>query len=83
MTAPFDPFAQVWLGYSQALKSTVGGLTLNVDMAATAFLRPGSVSEYLMELLGLRSLDCMKQFHRKKANKAIAGVRARSPPLMI
>jgi hypothetical protein len=32
--------AQVWLGYQQSLRPCETGLTLNVDLAATAFLQP-------------------------------------------
>ena len=31
--------AQVWLGYQQSLRPCESGLTLNVDLAATAFLQ--------------------------------------------
>ena len=33
------PRAQVWLGYQQSLRPCESGLTLNVDLAATAFLQ--------------------------------------------
>lgn len=36
---PISGGAEVWLGYYQSLRATQGGLTLNVDMSAMAFVR--------------------------------------------
>ena len=36
---PMSWCAQVWLGYQQSLRPCESGLTLNVDLAATAFLQ--------------------------------------------
>ena len=38
---------QVWLGYQQSLRPTQGGLLLNVDLAATAFLEVSPVEVML------------------------------------
>ena len=35
--------AQVWLGYQQSLRPVQGALSLNVDLAATAFLEVPSL----------------------------------------
>lgn len=37
--SPISGGAEVWLGYYQSLRATQGGLTLNVDMSAMAFVR--------------------------------------------
>lgn len=39
MPSPISGGAEVWLGYYQSLRATQGGLTLNVDMSAMAFVR--------------------------------------------
>ena len=51
--------AQVWLGYQQSLRPCESGLTLNVDLAATAFLQvqarqpSGDVSKVIHKLATL------------------------------
>lgn len=77
---------QVWLGYQQSLRPSQGGLTLNVDLAATAFLEPQPVIDFLCRAVGLRS---PKDFARltpqqlRTASKAITGIRVRLYSLKI
>lgn len=75
--------AQVWLGYQQSLRPVEMGLSLNVDLAATAFLEARPVVEYLTKPARLRDV---REFERgispvqhKKATKAIMGIMVRSP----
>jgi eukaryotic translation initiation factor 2C len=78
--APFflPPVLQVWLGYQQSLRPSQGGLTLNMDMAATAFLEPRPVIDFLLRAVGLRSPQdfarLTPQQHRA-ASKAITGIK--------
>ena len=69
---------QVWLGYQQSLRPSHAGLTLNVDMAATAFLEPQMVIDFLQKAAGLRSpqeFAHLTPMQHRKATKAITGLR--------
>ncbi|KAK9827384.1 hypothetical protein WJX81_005044 [Elliptochloris bilobata] len=76
---PLGGGAEVWLGYQQSLRPCESGLTLNVDLAATAFLQVQPVHEYLARSAGLRDVRefsrGMTPMQHKKASKAIAGIR--------
>ena len=71
---------QVWLGYTQSLRPTQSGLTLNMDMAATAFLEVQPVIDCLLRSVNFRSpeqfANASPQIIRKAA-RAIAGIKAR------
>ncbi len=73
-----DGHMQVWLGYQQSLRPSQAGLTLNMDMAATAFLEPQPVVDYLLRAVGMRTPQdfarLTPQQHRT-ASKAITGIR--------
>ena len=72
--------AQVWLGYTQSLRPTQCGLTVNMDMAATAFLEVQPVIDFLMRAVGFRT---PAQFAGappavvRKAERVIKGLKAR------
>ena len=73
-----DWHVQVWLGYQQSLRPSHAGLTLNVDMAATAFLEPQMVIDFLQKAVGLRSpqdFAHLNPMQHRKATKAITGLR--------
>ena len=73
-----EPVLQVWLGYQQSLRPSQGGLTLNVDMAATAFLEPQPVIEFLQRAVNLRSprdFACLTPQQHRAASKAITGIK--------
>jgi eukaryotic translation initiation factor 2C len=69
---------QVWLGYQQSLRPCQAGLSLNVDIAATAFLEVQPAIDYLARSAGLRETrDLIRGLNPgqlKKANKAFAGI---------
>ncbi|PSC71066.1 argonaute 1 isoform B [Micractinium conductrix] len=44
--------AEVWLGYQQSLRPCQTGLALNIDMAATAMLEMGELTDYMHEKIG-------------------------------
>ena len=72
-------WVQVWLGYSQSLRPTLSGLTLNIDMAATAFLEVQPVTRYLQTKMGLNDPSYLGRLDARQlriANKAIAGIKA-------
>ncbi len=72
---------QVWLGYQQSLRPSQGGLTLNVDLAATAFLQPQPVIDFLMRATGLRSprdFNRLTPQQHRTASKAITGLKVTS-----
>ena len=74
---------QVWLGYKQSLRPCENGLTLNIDVAATAFLSPDPVLKYLSNILRRpeESLTLDSREDLRKAEKAIRNLKARHPPV--
>ncbi|KAE9448753.1 hypothetical protein C3L33_19349, partial [Rhododendron williamsianum] len=67
---------QSWRGFYQSLKPTQMGLSLNIDMSATAFIEPLPVIEFVAQVLGkdvysrpLSDADCVK------VKKALRGVK--------
>ena len=73
--------AQVWLGYTQSLRPTQSGLTLNMDMAATAFLEVQPVVNFLLRAANFRSpaqfAGAPPPKAMRDATRAIAGLKAR------
>ncbi|CAM9114998.1 unnamed protein product, partial [Sphacelaria rigidula] len=77
MPSPISGGAEVWLGYYQSLRATQGGLTLNVDMSAMAFVRSMPMVEFVCELLGMRDpgmLSRIRPHDRRKLETALKGV---------
>ena len=75
----------MWLGYNQSLRPAQVGLTLNVDMAATAFLEVQKLADFIGRALGIRTGQLASADPRtiKKASKAITGIKvAATPPLL-
>ena len=71
---------QVWTGYTQSLRAGDGCLTLNVDMACTAFLREEPVMAFVQRaafLMGENQLTQMSNDQIKKANKALSGLQVK------
>jgi eukaryotic translation initiation factor 2C len=69
---------QVWTGYSQSLRAGDGVLTLNVDMACTAFLEQDPVLKFLTKAAGVvneSGLANMTPVQLRKAQKAISGLK--------
>jgi hypothetical protein len=68
---------QVWLGYKQSLRPCENGLTLNIDVAATAFLSPQPVLKYLSNIVHKREemLTLEDRGELRKAQKAMTGLK--------
>lgn len=68
---------QVWLGYKQSLRPCENGLTLNIDVAATAFLQPVPVLQHLANVLRKRDdlLTLEDRNDLRKAHKALSGLK--------
>jgi len=73
---------QVWLGYKQSLRPCENGLTLNIDVAATAFLAPVPVLQYLSNMVRKREelLTLEDRAELRRAQKAIVGLKAGLAP---
>ena len=67
----------MWLGYNQSLRPAEVGITLNIDMAATAFLEVQKLMDYISRVLGIRPNQLASADPRliKKASKAITGIK--------
>lgn len=82
---------QAWIGYQQSLRPCESGLTLNVDLACTAFIQEQPVPKFLAEAAGVLSeheLANLGDVGLKKVKRAIEGLKvcqqpARSPVLLI
>ncbi|KAH9197843.1 hypothetical protein AeNC1_000210 [Aphanomyces euteiches] len=62
--------AELWYGYHQALRPTQTKFTLNIDMAATAFVEEAMLPEYLLRALGSTALDWSNpDFYRRAARR--------------
>jgi len=59
--------SQVMLGFRAGLSVSSMGLTLNVDAAATAFVRPQRLVEYMAQILGL-DMAAMRRHPREWQN---------------
>ena len=66
------------MGHKQSLRPLEGGLMLNIDVAATAFLEPLPVLKFLCDVLrkpeAAITLDDRNEL--RKAQKAIVGLKA-------
>ncbi|CAK4646856.1 hypothetical protein LEN26_009490 [Aphanomyces euteiches] len=68
--------AELWFGYHQSLRPTQSQLTLNVDMAATAFVEAMPALDYLVETCRLQDVPAtLSKFQIADANKAFRGVK--------
>ena len=68
--------ADVWFGYFQSLRPTQSGLTVNLDLSATAFVSAMPVLDFLVEILGERSLSgSWSKYQHSTFSKAIRGVK--------
>lgn len=72
---PLGGGAEVWQGWTQSLRVGEGCLTLNVDMACTAFLQEVPVLQYLANAAAVHNVDSMNNVQFKKARKAIMGLK--------
>jgi Argonaute linker 1 domain len=71
---------QVWLGYSQSLRATDSGLSLNVNTAAAAFLEEQPVVNLMAAAAGLRDASDIERSgltpdRQRKMSKAVTGVK--------
>ena len=66
---------QVWLGYKQSLRPCENGLTLNIDVAATAFLSPDPVLKFLSNTLR-RPEEALTLDNREDLRKAEKALRS-------
>lgn len=51
---PLGSGAEVWLGHSQSLRACETGLTLNVDVASTAFIQAQPAVDFVARAAGMR-----------------------------
>nr|CCA27516.1 Argonaute2 (AGO2) putative [Albugo laibachii Nc14] len=70
--------AEVWFGHFQSLRATQNHLVLNLDLAATAFVKEMSVLEFLVETLDQRERTLPKTLSKAQASifsKSVKGVK--------
>ncbi|XP_062212056.1 protein argonaute 12-like [Phragmites australis] len=73
---PIGSGVECWRGYYQSLRPTQMGLSLNIDISATAFYKPQPIIEFAVEYLNLRDASKrLSDLDRIKLKKALKGVR--------
>ncbi|KAI8062500.1 Piwi domain-containing protein [Gongronella butleri] len=58
---PLPNGCEVWQGYYQSARPTVGKMMVNVDVSATAFYESGPLHEIVAKILGRRSVDDLRR----------------------
>ncbi|KAL0140472.1 Piwi domain-containing protein [Mucor lusitanicus] len=58
---PLPNGAEVWQGYYQSVRPTVGKMMVNIDVSSTAFYESGPLPEVVAKILGRRSLDELRR----------------------
>ncbi|KAG0302521.1 hypothetical protein BGZ98_007426 [Dissophora globulifera] len=76
---PLDGALEVWRGFYQSARPTVGKMMINVDISATAFFQSGSLLEIIVKILRLRTPDDLRRtsppLNWSKVEKTIKGLR--------
>ncbi|XAR66951.1 hypothetical protein NMG60_11013346 [Bertholletia excelsa] len=73
---PLGNGLQSWRGFYQSIKPTQMGLSLNIDMSATAFIEPLPVVEFATQILGKDIYSRpLSDADRVKVKKALRGVK--------
>ncbi|XP_057506339.1 protein argonaute PNH1-like [Actinidia eriantha] len=73
---PIGNGLQSWRGFYQSIKPTQMGLSLNIDMSATAFIEPLPVIEFVAQVLGKDVYSRpLLDADRVKVKKALRGVK--------
>ncbi|AQK63824.1 protein argonaute 12 isoform X4 [Zea mays] len=67
---------ECWRGYYQSLRATQMGLSLNIDISATAFYKAQPILEFALEYLNIRDTSRrLSDQDRLKLKKVLKGVR--------
>lgn len=85
-TLSVPSFVQLWMGYQQSLRPCEGGLALNVDGACTAFLEECPVPDFMAKAAGVFNIEQLAHIgdmQKKRCNKAMIGIKARSPYMFL
>ncbi|KAL7189604.1 hypothetical protein ACSBR1_039284 [Camellia fascicularis] len=73
---PLGNGLQSWRGFYQSIKPTQMGLSLNIDMSATAFIEPLPVIEFVAQILGKDVYSRpLSDADRVKVKKALRGIK--------
>ncbi|KAF9539398.1 Eukaryotic translation initiation factor 2C [Mortierella hygrophila] len=57
LSGPLD----VWLGYYQSARPTLGRMMINMDVSATAFFRPGPLLEMVAKIANVQRVDDLRR----------------------
>ncbi|KAL5724067.1 Protein argonaute mel1 [Ranunculus cassubicifolius] len=67
---------EYWRGYYQSIRPTQMGMSLNIDVAATAFYESIPMVDYVIKLLNIRDTSkALSDTDRAKVKKAVRGLR--------
>ncbi|CAD7705067.1 unnamed protein product [Ostreobium quekettii] len=76
---PLGGGAEAWVGYHQSLRPCQFGLVLNVDSAATGFIEPDNLVEFIRKVLGMQPnrIGHLQPREYRKLKKALLGIRVK------
>ncbi|CAG8594399.1 4778_t:CDS:10 [Diversispora eburnea] len=73
--------AEVWQGYYQSARPTLGRIIINIDVSATAFFEAGSLLEMVTKILGRRTPEDFRrgitERDSQKIERSLKGVKIR------
>ncbi|KAI5005322.1 hypothetical protein ZWY2020_032565 [Hordeum vulgare] len=73
---PLGKGIEGWNGFYQSIRPTQSGLSLNIDMSSTAFVRGGSLIDFIKDVLNWRGpIRAINEFDHVKIKKALRGLR--------
>src|SRR6266498_3580763 len=76
---PLSGGIEVWQGYYQSVRPTLGKMMINIDLSATAFYEGGPLVQLITKILGRRSPDDLRRGlsdrDRQKVERTIKGLK--------
>jgi eukaryotic translation initiation factor 2C len=75
---------QLWRGYFQSIRPTLGKMIVNIDISTGLMYKPGPLIPLCLEFLGLprndvRALSRMSERQRRPLQQFLAGIRVQMP----
>jgi eukaryotic translation initiation factor 2C len=74
-TVPLGDGLESWRGFYQSIRPTQMGLSLNIDMSATAFIQSKPVLDFVQTLFNRHVLGPLSDSDRNKIKKALRGLK--------
>jgi eukaryotic translation initiation factor 2C len=72
---PLGPGAEVWLGYHQSIRPGKKSMLVNIDTAASVFVKAQPLKDRVQEVLNVEDLRHVTCDHRSRLRKEIVGIK--------